>query len=160
MPLQTLSNFDLSLPRKRMASGVLFFDADGQVLLVDPIYKDFWEIPGGAVELNESPREAARREMLEELGLDRAPGRILGVDWVPPCPERSEGLVTVFDGGMLSPSEVAGIGVQVDELRAWEFVPLADIGQRLSPLLARRVTACADACRRGETVYLEDGRLA
>lgn len=91
--------FDLALPRKRMASTVLLFDESDRVLVVEPIYVDFMELPGGAVELDESPRQAAVREVKEELGLDRDPGRLLAMDWVPPRSGRSEGLITVFDGG-------------------------------------------------------------
>jgi 8-oxo-dGTP diphosphatase len=64
-----------------MAAGLLLFDAAGRVLLVKPTYKDHWDVPGGVVESNESPRDAARRELGEELGLDREPGELLCVDW-------------------------------------------------------------------------------
>ncbi|MFF8812893.1 NUDIX domain-containing protein [Streptomyces pactum] len=64
-----ISAYDRRLPRKRMAAGVLFFDSAGRVLLVDPAYREPWEIPGGAVEREESPRAGARREVREELGL-------------------------------------------------------------------------------------------
>ena len=30
--------YDRTLPRKRVAAGVLFFDVEGRVLLVDPVY--------------------------------------------------------------------------------------------------------------------------
>ena len=50
------------LPRKRVGAGVLFFDAEGRVLLVEPTHKDDWEIPGGWVEADESPYESAIRE--------------------------------------------------------------------------------------------------
>ena len=66
-----------SLARKRMAAGALFRDKDGRVLLVDPTYKPTWDLPGGAVEKEESPYAACRREVAEELGLDRPPGRVL-----------------------------------------------------------------------------------
>jgi ADP-ribose pyrophosphatase YjhB (NUDIX family) len=65
-----------------MAAGALFRDARGRVLLVDPAYKPTMDLPGGAVEAEESPHAACRREVAEELGLDRAPGRVLAVDWV------------------------------------------------------------------------------
>ncbi|MFI5491771.1 NUDIX domain-containing protein [Actinoplanes sp. NPDC051859] len=48
--------------------GDLFDDAD-RMLLVDPAYKKFWNLPGGAVDAGESPRAACIREVREELGL-------------------------------------------------------------------------------------------
>ncbi|WP_238436175.1 MULTISPECIES: hypothetical protein [unclassified Frankia] len=36
---------------------------------------------------------AARRELFEELDLDRPIGGLLAVDWVPATPERTEGLI-------------------------------------------------------------------
>ncbi len=154
-----LSEYDLGLARKRMASGVLFFDLDGRVLLVDPVYKQQWEVPGGAVESDESPRDGAIREVKEELGLVCVPGRLLCVDWVAPRPERSEGLNTLFDGGVLPEDQVAAIQLQEEELRAFAFIPLDEVGQRLTPQLARRVLAAAAARERGETVWLENGHL-
>jgi hypothetical protein len=35
---------------------------------------------------------------------------VLAVDWVPSRPERPEGLVVVYDGGVLSDAEIKGIG--------------------------------------------------
>ncbi len=62
------------------STGVLFRDAQGRVLLVEPSYKPNWEIPGGAVEADESPWATATRELIEELGWDRPLGRLLVVD--------------------------------------------------------------------------------
>ncbi len=143
-----------------MGAGVLFFDEAGRVLLVEPTYKQYWEIPGGAVEADESPYDAAVRELKEELGLARPPGRILAVDWVPPRPDRTEGLMLVFDGGLLRAEDAGDISVPPDELRGWAFCTLPEAGDRLSPLLARRVAACVAAKTAGQTVYLENGRCS
>lgn len=142
-----------------MAAGVLFFDEAGRVLLVDPVYKEPWEVPGGAVEWDESPRDGAAREVKEELGLVCAPGRLLCADWVAPRPDRSEGVITIFDGGVLPADQVAAIQLQPEELRAAAFVTLDEGRELLTPLLAERVTACVTARERGETVYLENGRI-
>src|SRR5690242_4646399 len=102
-------DFTATLPRKRMASGVLLSDGEGRVLLVEPTYKPSWEIPGGTVEAGESPYAAAVRELKEELDLPVRPGRLLVTDWVPPRPERTEGLMLIFDGGLLTGEETARI---------------------------------------------------
>jgi 8-oxo-dGTP diphosphatase len=149
--------FDLALPRKRMASTVLLFDEADRVLLVEPTYVDFMELPGGCVELDESPRQAAIREVKEELGLDRDPGRLLAMDWVPPRPGRSEGLIAVFDGDRLTVEEIAGIRLPADELRSFVFLPADEAVQALPELLARRLQSCLRARDRATTVYLENG---
>ena len=95
------AGYSATLPRKRMAAGVLLRDDSGRVLLVEPAYKDYWEVPGGCVEADESPYDAAVREVKEELGLSIAPGRLLVADWVPPRPDRTEGVIFVYDGGIV-----------------------------------------------------------
>ncbi|MEO3923608.1 NUDIX hydrolase [Micromonosporaceae bacterium B7E4] len=150
-----------TLPRKRMGAGLLFTDPAGRVLLVEPTYKEHWEIPGGCVEAGESPYAAARREVAEELGLVVAPGRLLVVDWVPPRPGRTEGVMFVFDGGRLNPAQQAGIRLPPAELHGWAWCTPAEADARLSPLLARRVRAATQALTTTTiattTPYLEDG---
>jgi 8-oxo-dGTP diphosphatase len=146
-----------SLARKRMAASAFFRDAAGRVLLVDPVYKEPWDLPGGAVEAEESPHAACRREVLEELGLDRPPGRVLAVDWVPSRPERPEGLVVVYDGGVLSAEDAAAIRLADGELARFAFVGRNDVAGLVTPLLSRRLAACLDAAEAGSVAALENG---
>jgi 8-oxo-dGTP pyrophosphatase MutT (NUDIX family) len=146
-----------SLARKRMAAGALCRDSEGQVLLVDPVYRDTWDLPGGAVEAEESPQAACRREVAEELGLDRPVGRVLAMDWVPSRPGRPEGLIVVYDGGVLTMDEVAAITVPAGELAGFAFVSSGQVAGRVTPLVARRIRASLQALASGTVASLEDG---
>jgi 8-oxo-dGTP diphosphatase len=149
--------YSATLPRKRMAAGVLLRDDADRVLLVEPTYKDYWEVPGGGVEADESPYEAAVREVSEELGIVVAPGRILVVDWVPPLAGRTEGVIVLYDGGILDSGLEAQISLNRGELRSWAWSTMAEADDRLSPLLARRVRASVQAAAERATAYLENG---
>ncbi|MFI1994883.1 NUDIX domain-containing protein [Actinoplanes sp. NPDC020271] len=153
-------DFTATLPRKRMGAGALLTDNQGRVLLVEPTYKDYWEIPGGAVEADESPLTAVSRELKEELGLPVRPGRLLVTDWVPPREGRTEGLMMLFDGGTLAPEQTSQIRLPIEELRSWAWCTEQEAGERLSELLARRITAALRARADGIALYLENGSIA
>lgn len=142
--------------RPRAASGALFFDQAGRVLLVRPTYKPMWEIPGGYVEAGESPAAAVRREITEELGVALPVGALLVVDWAP-HPAEGDKLLFVFDGGVLSPDQVAAIRVDGTEISEFAFRARPGLGSVLIPRLARRVHAAIDARSAGRAAYLERG---
>jgi ADP-ribose pyrophosphatase YjhB (NUDIX family) len=137
---------------------VLFADDRDRVLLVRPTYKDYWEIPGGLVEEGESPHVAAEREIAEELGMDRRAGRLLCVDWVPAQDPKTDGLMFVFDGGLLHTADVAAIVLPADELSEHRFVESSALSQFVPEHMARRLVAAAAARDRVTTRYLVDGR--
>jgi 8-oxo-dGTP diphosphatase len=152
-----------SLARKRMAATAFFRDDQGRVLVVNPVYKPVWDLPGGAAEADESPHAACRREVAEELGLDRPPGRVLAVDWVPARTIGRDqvllpdGVIVVFDGGILSPGEVKEIVLADGELAGFEFVTADEATARVTPLLACRIAACLAAVDAGTVATLENG---
>lgn len=153
-----LTEWMASLPRKRMGAGALLRDQDGRVLLVEPVYQDAWVVPGGVVEADESPHAGCRREVAEELGLDRPPGRILSVDWVPAEPGRTEALVIFYDGGVLSEQEIAAITLPPDELASYAFCPPAEVEAKVRPAVARRISESLAALAGGTVAALEDAR--
>jgi 8-oxo-dGTP diphosphatase len=109
------------------------------------------------VEAQESPQAACRREVAEELGLDRPTGRILAVDWVPSRPELPEGLIVIYDGGTLTGPEISAIRVPPDELAGFALVPADEVAGRVTPLLARQISASLAALTSGTVASLENG---
>lgn len=145
-------------PRKRVSADVLFRDEAGRILLVDPRYKPDWDLPGGMAEANESPLDAARREIAEELGIDYPGGRLLVVDWVAPHGPWDDSLVFIFDGGVLTSAQQAAIQLSDDELAAYHFHRREEASDLLRPYAWQRVQAALNAISIAATLYLHDGR--
>lgn len=147
------------LPRVLAGAATLFRDERGRVLLVEPNYREGWTLPGGTVESDqgESPRQAARRETAEEIGLDLPPGRMLAVDWMrgagrPPI------VAYVYDGGVLPRERFDAIRLQEEELLSWRLVDRADLAGHLRGALAARVLAALEVLDSGAgAAELEDG---
>lgn len=149
---------EAKMAHPRMAAGALFFDADGRVLMVEPTYKGYWDIPGGYVEVGESPLQAAVREVEEELGITPPLVRLLAVDWAPSDAEGDK-VLYLFDGGQLTPESLAGVVLQPDELKNFAFLTPDEIAERTIPRLARRILAAVEARSSGAApIYLEHGQ--
>ncbi|MEA5358747.1 NUDIX hydrolase [Amycolatopsis sp., V23-08] len=141
--------------RKRVAADVLITDQAGRVLLVDPTYKEGWDIPGGMAEANEPPRVAAERELHEELGLTLTIGRLLLVEWVPPHGPWDDQLVFLFDGGVMDEAEIAGLRLADDELAGMQFVTLDEAEPLLKSRLWAQLRKGLDARAYGRSTYVE-----
>ena len=151
-----LTAYRNSRPGKRMGAGALIRDTQGGVLVVEPTYKDQWEVPGGVVEADESPREACRRELAEELGLDLPVGRMLVMEWQGPEPDRSESLMFLYDGGVLDLQVIALAGY---ELKSYAFVDPTDLDRYLVERLSRRMRAALTALDDERLVEMEHGAI-
>ncbi|WP_190866054.1 NUDIX domain-containing protein [Actinomadura sp. RB99] len=145
-----------SFTRARAAAGVLFFDERGQIMLVDPSYKDYREVPGGYVEHGETPYQAAVREIAEELDIRPEIGRLLVADWAPAEGEGDK-ILFLFDGGVLARDELDAIRLDAVELVGYRFYDIAQIHDLTIGRLARRLVHGHAAHLDGTTRYLEHG---
>jgi len=145
------------LPRIPASAGALIFDSVGQLLIVNPTYKAHWTIPGGIMEADgETPWEACRREVLEEVGLHVERGRLVAVDFLRPKASKPGGMRFLFDCGVLPGAALGAIVLQEEELSEHRLADPARALELLSGPLRRRVGAALAAP--GGCVYLEDGR--
>jgi len=138
-----------------MAAGCLFLNNKGKVLLVNPIYKEPWEIPGGVVEHNDSPLQACVREVREELGLTIQPKRLLCVAYSPSEGDRLESIHFIFDGGELSKNQIKNITLQTAELSEYRFCTLDETSELLNERVGPRVQQCLKNLHSDNTLYLE-----
>jgi 8-oxo-dGTP pyrophosphatase MutT (NUDIX family) len=145
-----------SVPAIPVSAGALIFDRAGRLLILKPVYKTGWTIPGGVMEADgETPWEACRREVREECGLEVRRARLACMDFRRPKPGRAGGIRFLFDCGRVGDRSLAGIVVQSEEISEYRFAAVPDALGLLRGPIRRRVRASAG---RKRLVYLEDGR--
>lgn len=141
--------------RKRTAADVLIRDAAGRVLVVDPTYKEGWDLPGGMLEANESPKAGALRELNEELSLSPDIGRPLVIEWVGAHGPWDDQIVFVFDGGTMNDDDISTIQIRDQEIGRWQFVNVDEVRNEMRQHVWRRLRAAADSAAAGTVTYLE-----
>jgi RimJ/RimL family protein N-acetyltransferase/ADP-ribose pyrophosphatase YjhB (NUDIX family) len=146
------------LPRKRAIGQLQVRDRDRRVLLCQLTYKRDWDLPGGVVEVGESPRLAVGREIEEELALQIEPGSLLLTDWLPPWGGWDDAVCLVFDGGQHDAAILAEMVTQPREIRTAEFCTLDQVEERCADFTARRIRAALAAADSGVPGYTESGR--
>ncbi|HEX5985622.1 MAG TPA: NUDIX hydrolase [Nocardioides sp.] len=146
------------LPRKRAIAQLLVRDPDERVLLCRLTYKQDWDLPGGVVEVGESPRLAVSREVDEELALSIQAGGLLLTDWLPPWGGWDDAVCLVFDGGVHHPSLLDGVVKEAREIRDVAFCTIDQVRERAADFTARRIEAALASLRGDGPPYTESGR--
>lgn len=106
------------------------FDGDRRVLLCHRRDMDAWNLPGGRVEANETPWDAAVREVREEVGLETEVVRLTGLYWKPDTDELVFNFECRVVGGTLGPS---------DEADAAAYYAFADLPPNTAPKQVERI---------------------
>lgn len=146
----------LVTPAIPASAGGLIFDRKGRLLILKPVYKSGWTIPGGVMEADgESPWEACQREVREECGLQVRSARLACVDFRRPRPGRPGGMRFLFDCGILADADFEAVVLQPEEISEYRLARPRVALPLLSGPIRRRVSA---ACAARRVVYLEDGR--
>ena len=85
---------------------------DGRWLMVKPVYREGWSLPGGLIDRGEAPADAAVREFQEELGLRI---RVEGEPWVV-FDAKMRRIETVFRGELVDDTDLDAITIHTHEL--------------------------------------------
>lgn len=149
------------LPRKRVAAGALFFDEEDNVLILKPSYKDGWTIPGGVVDANESPLDACRREVQEEVGLEfsRNDFSLLAISHtLPPKNKawRTDAIHITFLGPRIART---GVRIDNDEITDFRFIDSNEISHYLLGKFATRIQKIIQAYKMQQTPLYIDEQL-
>ncbi|GCF10567.1 NUDIX domain-containing protein [Dictyobacter arantiisoli] len=122
-------NIEFSLHHFRIGVSALIFHK-GDVLLALRRDIDWWNLPGGGMELGETVEEAVQREVREETGLEIEVGQLVGVYSKP---QKQEIVLTFrcqITGGTL---------VETDESRECRYFAPDDLPRNILPKHRQRV---------------------
>ncbi|MFV0459567.1 MAG: NUDIX domain-containing protein [Actinomycetales bacterium] len=157
-PLPTLAAGFATVLR---AAGWYISDPDGRVLMVDPVYKDGLDIPGGVCDPAEDLATTACRELAEELGLRWPVADLLALDFVLDNGRRGDLELGVFDGGVHPPEFVDTLTLPDGELSGARWMHPDDLDGHGPPAFVRRLRSVHLARRQarlpGPTLILRDG---
>ncbi len=143
--------------RKRVISHLLLTDSAGRVCVLETTFKPDFELPGGILEVGESPRAGLVREVQEELSHTVSVGRLLVVDWLAPYLGWEDAVELIFDGLELSDHAAARLRPDLKEIRAIHWLEPDAAVERMAPFAQGRLLGALAAREEGRTLYLEAG---
>jgi ADP-ribose pyrophosphatase YjhB (NUDIX family) len=118
--LEACPNDDFVLWRDPKVATAVVVQADGGIVLgrraIEPAYGE-WCLPGGFVNDDESPLEAAIRECREEIGAEVVVTGLLGVYHIPK--HGASSLIGVAYRGRLAGGEAPSAGAEMLEVRVF-----------------------------------------
>jgi len=131
------------LPTKRAISQGIWRDRDGRVLLCELTYKREWDLPGGVVEVGESPATGLVRELEEELGVTAVIDGLVTVNWLPAWRGWDDACLFVFDLGVVDAELIEAMTLQTTEIRAVHWCDAAMVRERATAATIELLDAVA-----------------
>ena len=138
------------------AAALLIRDARGAVMVVRTTYKELCDLPGGAIEPGESPRQCAEREAIEELGLAIPAGRLLVASHSADHSKVPSAMMHfIFEGPRFEELDVGSIRLGPDEIAEYIFIDPQEVEKLVGPRLGPKILAAATAATKATTTYME-----
>ncbi|HET6746881.1 MAG TPA: NUDIX hydrolase [Candidatus Saccharimonadales bacterium] len=121
-----------TLDRRVSSAAMILENSAGQVLIVKAGYKSYWTFPGGIIDAGETPKEAAIREVFEEVGITVDPST---VDFVAVVNRKSNLAQTyqfIFKT-TLTKTMLEHLVLQASELEDYALITKADVTRENRP---------------------------
>jgi len=127
-------------PILMVGAGILIQDAEQRLLMLKRSDNHFWGLPGGAVEPGENVEATARRETLEETGLDVQDMELFGVFSGPELFYKYPNGDQVFNVTIMYQARKVTGDIRLNhEHTAWQYFAEAEIpfheGSPINPVL-------------------------
>ncbi|MFA4999384.1 MAG: NUDIX hydrolase [Parcubacteria group bacterium] len=140
-----------------LTSRAIFQNNKGQLLVLKDKDSDYFGLPGGGVEMTETPMQGLLREIKEEMSLSPFPEnfKLVGVEYRNDKGGDSE-IIFIFQGKELSEQESKEI-VPSSEIGLAKFVDISEAYQLLTATMKRRLSAILPNLEKKVT-FLENGQ--
>lgn len=112
------------------SAGVVVCNAKGEALVLKANYKAYWSFPGGWIEDNQTPMEAALRELQEETGITLSSEDIRFFFMVNRSSELMQSYQFIFLAMNALPDKEE-LQLQPDEIDTYKFVSRQTVRQNL-----------------------------
>ncbi|MGJ9420918.1 NUDIX hydrolase [Aeromicrobium sp. CF3.5] len=136
------------LPTKRAIGQGLLRDQQGRVLLCELTYKREWDLPGGVVEVGESPALGLVRELREELDIEAEIRGLVTVNWLPAWRGWDDACIFLFDLGTVDAAITESMSLQPTEIKAVHWCDPATIREKATAATVALLEGLSDGDNR------------
>lgn len=146
--------YHAQIPKRHIGVAGVFFNPEGNILIVKMSYQNHWGFPGGVIENNESPLEGLKRELREEINLEyHGTTTLRCIDSVQD--QYGYSLQLMFDCGTLNQGLINNLKPDNDEIEQTEWVKIDEALSRLGPKTGIRFQSFLTAKEHNNFIYLE-----
>ncbi|MDB5187039.1 MAG: hypothetical protein JWM07_511 [Candidatus Saccharibacteria bacterium] len=108
------------------SASIILQDDQQRALIVKAHYKAHWTFPGGMIDADETPKQAAVREVQEEVGLTIEPDAVT-FGWIAARHSIVADTFQFIFKAQLLPGQIDSIILQASEIDEWRLVSKDDV---------------------------------
>lgn len=113
-------------PKRISSAAMMIENANGELLIVKANYKPYWTLPGGIVNIDETPKQAAIRETREEIGITIDANTVTFVAVIDRISDVTQTYQFLFKAKLPTGADKT-IVLQTSEIDDWAFIKKTDV---------------------------------